>query len=97
MTGTRLRQPNNRTGIAMFIEIETAEGRRIINSTYIISVKPHDSGCAVLISNGDDVEDLTTDLSYEAVKSGLRFGGIEVVTRQSDEASLTTLRPVATE
>ncbi|MDH3232340.1 MAG: hypothetical protein OEQ29_02350 [Alphaproteobacteria bacterium] len=81
----------------MFIEIETAGGRRIINSTFIISVEPRDSGCAVLVASGDDVEDLTTDLSYEAIKSGLQFGGVEVVTRQSEEASLTTLRPVATD
>jgi hypothetical protein len=51
----------------MFIEIETATGRRIVNSTYIISVEPRETGCAVLIANGDEVEDLTTALSYEAV------------------------------
>jgi hypothetical protein len=81
----------------MFIEIETATGRRIVNSTYIISVEPRETGCAVLIANGDEVEDLTTALSYEAVMSGLRIGGVEVVTRQAEEATLTTLRPVVTD
>jgi len=81
----------------MFIEIETATGRRIVNSTYIISVEPRAPGCAVLIANGDEVETLSTPLSYEAVMSGLRIGGVEVVTRQSEEASLTTLRPVVTD
>jgi hypothetical protein len=86
--------PSNRIRLAMFIEIETATGRRIVNSTYIISVEPRETGCAVLIANGDEVEDLTTALSYEAVMSGLRIGGVEVVTRQAEEATLTTLRPV---
>jgi len=81
----------------MFIEIETDAGRRILNSTYIVSVEPLGRGCAVRLASGDDVESLVTELSYEAVKSGLRYGGVEVVTRPSDEPSLTALRPVASD
>ena len=81
----------------MFIEIETEAGRRILNSVFIVSVEPLGRGCSVRVASGGEIESFVTELSYEAVKSGLRYGGVEVVTRQSDEASLTALRPVAAE